>query len=306
MSKKVFISYSRTDEPFVRRLSTSLQAISIPTWVDVKDIPRGANWSMAIQNGLDQSALMLLVLSPSSMSSQNVANEWQYYMDEKKPILPILYQPPTKTHFQLRRLQYIDFHTRSYDEGFRELHLELMRRQFPAKPPHVPENTRQVPPPTRTPSATPAGKSNQEMARLVEQYLSKLGVNPVQARFEMESPNTYGWNFQRGSAIIEVYLSSYVAEDGSRELFQVLSPIAHLPPQNTDKLYRRLLELNLSLTGAALGVYLDVIYLFVEVENEYLTPSYLERTIKRIATYADDMDDSLVREFGGRLYSQKQ
>ena len=93
--------------------------------------------------------------------------------------------------------------------------------------------------------------------RAVEGILGAIGVDPNAARMAVESG--YGWNFQRGSALIEVYLTP--EEQG---YLQVLSPIMHLPASNLLALYRRLLELNLQLTNAALGLHEDVVYLYHE------------------------------------------
>ncbi|MCY3799768.1 MAG: hypothetical protein OXG84_18325, partial [Chloroflexi bacterium] len=41
--------------------------------------------------------------------------------------------------------------------------------------------------------------------RAVEGILGAIGVDPNAARMAVESG--YGWNFQRGSALIEVYLT---------------------------------------------------------------------------------------------------
>jgi len=132
----------------------------------------------------------------------------------------------------------------------------------------------------------------------VEQILAKIGVDPVQARLETEQG--YGWNFRRGSAIIEIYIS----EQDDKSYLQVLSPIAHLPAQGLLPLYRRMLELNLQLTNASLGVYYDTVYVFNERSLEGLDPSETNDIITLVAGYADDLDNKLVEEFGGRLYSQ--
>ena len=81
--------------------------------------------------------------------------------------------------------------------------------------------------------------------RAVEGILAAIGVDANAARMEVESG--FGWHFQRGSALIEVYLTP--EQDG---YLQVLSPIMHLPQRDLLALYRRLLELEL--TNAALGV----------------------------------------------------
>jgi WD40 repeat protein len=118
---QVFISYSRQDEDFVRRLATDLDRAGADVWIDVSDIPPGANWSTAIQQGLDTCQVLLLVISPDSMASSNVADEWQYFRDERKLIVPVLWRPVDRMHFQLRRLQYIDFHTVPYNVALRAL-----------------------------------------------------------------------------------------------------------------------------------------------------------------------------------------
>lgn len=135
-------------------------------------------------------------------------------------------------------------------------------------------------------------------AATVEQILPALGVNPVTAR--MNTEEGFGWNFQRGSAVIEIFVSV----QNNIGYLQVLSPIMHLPSQGLLPLYRRLLELNLQLTNAALGVYMDVVYVFSERPLEGLDASEANNTISLVAAYADDLDNKLVEEFGGRLYAK--
>jgi hypothetical protein len=123
---RIFISYSRIHEPFARRLATALSDSGAEVWIDVEDIPAGMNWSRAIQSGLDQCDMMLVIITPESMSSHNVENEWQYYLDEKKPVIPIKLQD-AKTHFQLRRLQHIDFEKLPFETAFAQLVREMRR-----------------------------------------------------------------------------------------------------------------------------------------------------------------------------------
>jgi WD40 repeat protein len=112
---RVFISYSRTDEKFARRLATDLDRLGASIWIDVDDIPPGVNWSSAIQRGLDECDVLLLIMSPESMASANVADEWQYFRDEGKPIIPVMWKATPSIHFQLRRIQYINFDGQNYD-----------------------------------------------------------------------------------------------------------------------------------------------------------------------------------------------
>ncbi len=133
--------------------------------------------------------------------------------------------------------------------------------------------------------------------RAVEGILATIGVDASAARMEVESG--FGWHFQRGSALIEVYLTP--EEQG---YLQVLSPIMHLPQQHLLALYRRLLELNLQLTNAALGVHEDVVYVFHERLLAGLDAAEADAIIRRLARYADELDDALAEEFGGRMYGR--
>jgi hypothetical protein len=130
----IFISYSRKDEAFARRLAGSLSNLGVEVWIDVEDIPPGMKWSSAIQTGLDRCDAMLVILSPGSSASTNVEDEWQYFLDHRKPVIPILWQP-AKVHFQLSRLQYIDFHQRDFHTAFQQLTAFLAsQRLLPAAP----------------------------------------------------------------------------------------------------------------------------------------------------------------------------
>jgi len=146
---------------------------------------------------------------------------------------------------------------------------------------------------------TPSPMTLDQHAVTVEDILTSVGIDPGQARMT-EIDNGYGWSFRRGSALIEVYIS----EQDGRGYLQVLSPIMHLPGTTLLPIYRRLLELNMQLTNASLGVYFDVVYVFNERPLEGLDATEANNIITLVAGYADDLDNDLVTEFGGRLYAQ--
>lgn len=126
MPTRIFISYARRDETFARKLAASLDSVDVDVWIDVDDIPAGMKWSTAIQQGLQLCDAMIVIISPQSMVSSNVEDEWQYYLDQGKPVVPVLWRP-TEVHFQLNRLQYVDFYGESYEEGLKQLYGELLR-----------------------------------------------------------------------------------------------------------------------------------------------------------------------------------
>jgi hypothetical protein len=115
MGDHVFICYSRRDENFVIKLATNLKRLGVPVWLDQWDIPIGANWNRTIQTALNECSRLLLVLSPSSVESDDVECEWLSALDMKKVVIPILYQP-CNMPFRLKLIQYIDFTSRSLDD----------------------------------------------------------------------------------------------------------------------------------------------------------------------------------------------
>jgi hypothetical protein len=118
-SAKAFVSYSRADTDFVLRLCQDLRAAGAPIWLDQLDIHPGEDWDKAIERGLFECGRMLAVLSPKSVSSQNVLDEIGYALSKKKPIIPVLHQD-CEVPYRLNRIQYVDFRT-AYDEPLKHL-----------------------------------------------------------------------------------------------------------------------------------------------------------------------------------------
>jgi hypothetical protein len=156
----IFVSYSRKDESLARRLAASLSDLNADIWIDVDDIPAGKKWSSAIQQGLDSADLMILVISPDSMASHNVEDEWQYFLDSRKPVIPVLARP-ARIQFQLNRVQYVDFHNQSYEAAFSELVRKLAEQGVRLQPVSIP-----AAPPLR-PATVPAGTPPRRVGLLV-------------------------------------------------------------------------------------------------------------------------------------------
>ncbi|MCD4685803.1 MAG: SUMF1/EgtB/PvdO family nonheme iron enzyme [Anaerolineae bacterium] len=141
---RIFISYSRTDHAFARRLAADLSTLGADVWIDVADIPAGMKWSSAIHDGLRSCEAMLVIVSPDSMASQNVEDEWQYFKDQGKPLIPVLLRP-ADMHFQLHRMQYIDFHEQEYASALAQLHSELRRKGIALEPLTTTDSSVQLP-----------------------------------------------------------------------------------------------------------------------------------------------------------------
>jgi hypothetical protein len=61
--------------------------------MDQYDIPVGAYWPDEIDKGLSSSDIVVGVLSPEAVESRNVKNEWDWALQNGKPLLLLLARP---------------------------------------------------------------------------------------------------------------------------------------------------------------------------------------------------------------------
>lgn len=183
---RVFISYSRQDEMFARRIAKSLSDLGVDVWIDVEDIPPGMRWSSAIQQGLDICDVMLVLISPDSMSSSNVEDEYHYYLDVGKPVIGALLKP-TRLSYRLIRKSIVHFYNREYNGAFAalfdELRLSSMNSQFQrqfaapnAQDPTVPSGSRNTTRSARTESAPVKARRRVSMVGVVSSLVLGLGA----------------------------------------------------------------------------------------------------------------------------------
>jgi CRP-like cAMP-binding protein len=119
---RVFISYSRKDAAFVRKIVAGLEEQGVSVWLDQFHIPPGVNWDDAIDEALNMCRAMLLVLSPAAMASEAVKSEWKYFQGHlNRPVVPVRYQNCDIPYRHLANLQHIDFISQGYEAAFSQL-----------------------------------------------------------------------------------------------------------------------------------------------------------------------------------------
>src|SRR5271165_7423104 len=109
-AQTAFFSYSRDDSEFALRLARDLKAAGANVWIDQLDLVGGQRWAQTVQDALEKSPRVLVILSPSSVNSPNVENEYTLALKEKKTVIPVLHRE-CKIPLQLRSLQRVDFST---------------------------------------------------------------------------------------------------------------------------------------------------------------------------------------------------
>lgn len=120
---RLFISYSHDNADFARRLRDQLRQWEYETWLDSDDIPRGAYWPDAIDAGLRSSDVVVGIMTPDSVASRNVKNEWDWALSNSKPLLLILQHTCEIPHRYIS-INYLDF-THGEKQGFVQLYEAL-------------------------------------------------------------------------------------------------------------------------------------------------------------------------------------
>ena len=115
----IFFSYSRDDSEFVLNLAKSLRDAGAQIWLDQFDIAPGNHWDSTIEEALQKSGTLLVMLSKTSVESNNVMDEVSFALEEDKKVIPVLLEE-CDIPFRLRRLQQADFR-KDYQRGMSSL-----------------------------------------------------------------------------------------------------------------------------------------------------------------------------------------
>jgi hypothetical protein len=88
----LFLSYSRKDdEPFVKQLYNDLTAQGYAVWWDRVSMPgRALTFYKEIQDTIDASDRLIVVVGPKAVISDYVRAEWQYALNACKIVTPLL------------------------------------------------------------------------------------------------------------------------------------------------------------------------------------------------------------------------
>ena len=86
----VFVSYSRADEAFVRRLVAALEQRDKDVWVDWEDIRKTADWRATIDAGIDAARAVVAVVGPAFAGSDVCAAEIEHAVRQNKRLIPIV------------------------------------------------------------------------------------------------------------------------------------------------------------------------------------------------------------------------
>jgi len=128
-SQSYFLSYSRSDQGFALRLAADIRSRGISLWIDQLDIRPSEHWDRAIEQAVRDSRGIVVVLSPRSVASDNVADEVSFAIDSGKSVLPVMIER-CKLPLRITRMQVIDA-TGTYEDALERCVAELRRSAEP-------------------------------------------------------------------------------------------------------------------------------------------------------------------------------
>ncbi|HEY6170673.1 MAG TPA: TIR domain-containing protein [Candidatus Kapabacteria bacterium] len=89
----IFISYSSKDRDKAEQLIELLASAGLSVWIDKSGIDVATSWSKEIVQAIDSCKALVVLLSPHSVVSVNVAKEVSLAAEQKKKILPLDLEP---------------------------------------------------------------------------------------------------------------------------------------------------------------------------------------------------------------------
>lgn len=111
----VFISYSRKDSDFARKINERLQSEGITTWLDLENLAKGQDFEKAILEGIEKSDNFLFIMTPNSLTSAFCEEEIKKARLLNKRITTILYGDPHNLETysvwsSVKSIEWIDFY----------------------------------------------------------------------------------------------------------------------------------------------------------------------------------------------------
>ncbi len=136
---RVFLSYSEADLNIAKTIHRRLAEAGLLPWMSHFDIPCGMRWDRAIEAALHAADCLLLIHSRASYASDNCWDEWAFFLKRDKPVIPLIFDDH-ELPFRLERVQYINFHTQSFEVAMMQL-IDYLLPYNPAEATHHPQDT---------------------------------------------------------------------------------------------------------------------------------------------------------------------
>ena len=132
---RVFLSHSKKDEAFIKKIDNDLRGCQIDTWLDIADIRHGQPWLDAIfESGIPTCDCVLVYLTDNSVQSPMVKKEIDASLIQKLKNSNISFLPYVSSEFvreklrsDLQALQILEWNDDNYEEMLPRIVAEIWR-----------------------------------------------------------------------------------------------------------------------------------------------------------------------------------
>lgn len=126
----IFLCYSTKDKRFMDRLRGELSAAGFTVWTADRITPGTIAWTRAVEDAIERSRCMAVILSKNAKKSVWVTREINYAQQHNKPIVPVLARddPSRVIPLELAASHWIDARGPKYQPAVKSL-IRALRRQ---------------------------------------------------------------------------------------------------------------------------------------------------------------------------------
>jgi hypothetical protein len=156
MGRDVFISYSKQDTSFAEAVCDFMERRGVTCWIAPRDIAPGADFALAILDGIDEASAVVLILSNASNTSRFVQSEVNRAFSKGKSIFTFRVSdvmPSRQLKLYLASQQWLDGFPPPIEQKLDRLTSVVLSLQG------LGETAAPQPPTERTPAPSPAATS---------------------------------------------------------------------------------------------------------------------------------------------------
>lgn len=120
---EIFVSYSREDRDFVRKIHDAFATLNRDMWVDWEGIPPTSEWMKEILAAIEGADVFLLVISTASCASEICKRELDHAVANNKRLVPILLRPVSASTLPaaVAKIQLLSFAEEDFETAFARL-----------------------------------------------------------------------------------------------------------------------------------------------------------------------------------------
>ncbi len=129
---------------------------------------------------------------------------------------------------------------------------------------------------------------------IINEIVSSLGVPPSECYNEEKKI----WSLQKNNAKVDIIMFSISNKNGeSEDYIEISSPVMEIPSKETEKFFKKLLEINSTSIGVKFAIDKDWAWLLVQRELKGLDRNETLTMLERIGNFSNDMQKNLKEEF---------